>query len=444
MKKIASKILLMAILLAGLNSCTGDDLEYVYDTEVDAGNVKFIKLRADHRTLLPTGRATMRFYAEAYNILELPDYTPTMDGDSVIYKPHVVRDTSLIPQSMLPEGLVRLYDDQGNEYPDFTYSTTDKTPRTVRFHLQAGELRSDEVSVDIRPLPDTTQWRDIEVPIIFHVLNPTEQVGVAQITITESDIDKCIDRLNQVFAGQASTDPNGWNTHITFSPALYDNDGAKLTHPGYHAVTVSSKTAITDDEGYQNYVMEHKELIFDYTRFLNVWVVNNKKGSSSIASAPNVIDNDEHPIPGLTPGTIDAEFPQKATDVGLFVNMSYMINPNQQTDHYEFASTVARHLGLLPTMAYRSLGTTNMVDGDTDYCNDTPYYWNLTQSVFKNNAESTKPGSGTMYFTSYNVMDSYSYKNSITADQCARLQLVLEHCPSRWYWKSRFAFTGRE
>lgn len=425
----------LAALLLGLASCSGNELDFVYDTDVDAGNIKLVKLRSDHPTILPTGRAKMRFYVEAYNILELPDYNPTTVDDSVAYIPHVKRDTSLIPQSMLPEGLVRLYDDQGNEYPDLAFSTTDDTPRTIHFHLQAGELRSNDVSVTVRPLPDTSDWKDIEIPVIFHILNPTQQVGVAQITITEADIDKCIKRLNDVFSGSVSSDPNGFNTHIRFVPAVYDANGAKLNHAGYHAVTVKSTTAITDDEGYQEYVMAHPELIFDYTRFLNVWVVNNSKGSSSIAASPNVIDNAANAIPGLSPGTIDEEFPKKATDVGVFVNMSYIINPNQQTDHYEFATTMARHLGLLTTMAYKSLGQSNMVNGDTDYCADTPFYWNLSQSVFKNNDENETPGPTAMYFTSYNIMDSYSYKNSITADQAIRMRQVLQHCPSRWYWK---------
>lgn len=427
-------VALMA-LLALLASCAGNDLDFVYETDVDAGNIKLVRLRSDHPTILPTGQAKMRFYVEAYNILELPDYSPTTVDDSVIYIPHIKRDTSLIPQSMLPQGLVHLYDDQGNEYPDLTFSTTDTTPRTIRFHLEVGELRSNDVSVTVRPLPDTSDWQDIEIPIIFHVLNPTQQVGVAQITITEADIDKCIDRLNQVFAGRASSDPNGFDTRIQFRPATHDANGAKLTHAGYHAVTVKSTTAITDDEGYQNYVKENPELIYDYTRFLNVWVVNNSKGSSSISASPNVIDAPENAIPGLVPGTIGEDFPVKPTDVGVFLNMSYVVNPNQQTDHYEFATTVARHLGLLTTMAYESLGQSNMVDGDTDYCPDTPYYWNMSQSVFKNNDESETPGPGAMFFTSYNIMDSYSYKNSITLDQTLRMRQVLKHCPSRWYWK---------
>ena len=48
----------------------------------------------------------------------------------------------------------------------------------------------------------------------------------------------------------------------------------------------------------------------------------------------------------------------------------------------------------------------------------------------------------TEYFTSYNVMDRYSWKNSITVDQVARIREHIEKCPSRWMYKSKYALTG--
>ena len=41
-------------------------------------------------------------------------------------------------------------------------------------------------------------------------------------------------------------------------------------------------------------------------------------------------------------------------------------------------------------------------------------------------------------------MDGYSYKNSVSVDQVRRLRTVLDRCPSRWMYKSRFATTGKD
>ena len=67
------------------SACEKDD-DFFFDNLVTVGDIKLIRLRADHNTLLPDGKATMKFYAEAYNIVELPNYTPTYQGDSAIYE----------------------------------------------------------------------------------------------------------------------------------------------------------------------------------------------------------------------------------------------------------------------------------------------------------------------------------------------------------------------
>ena len=63
--------------------------------------------------------------------------------------------------------------------------------------------------------------------------------------------------------------------------------------------------------------------------------------------------------------------------------------------------------------------------------------------MFKNTSKNNIDEPGILYFTSYNVMDRYSYKNSISRDQIKRIRMHLERCPSRWMYKSKFAFTGK-
>lgn len=436
------KILCLMLIPLFIGGCEKDN-DFFLENPVTERNIKLVRLRADHNTLLPDGKATMKFYAEAYNILELPDYTPTYEEDSAIYIPGIVRDTSLIPADLLPTGLFRLLDDSGNEYSDFSFSTTDTQERMIRFHVEAGELTSEEVEIRVRSLPQE-KYEEIEIPLIFHVLNPAKNPSIAPIDVTPETVEKNVMRLNDVFNGKATTDPNGGNARITFRLAEYDNNGIKLEYPGVHYYELSSSDVLKESDDYENYVMSKgNTLMYDYRNYLNIWLINEPRVSSFIVRGPTVIDWPEKPIPGLNAKALPETFPERPTDIGFFVNMSYFVNPLQSADYFEISTVMAQYLGLLTTRGVEAYGETNFVNGDTDYCSDTPYYWNEFSSVFKNNSKGNSTDENTLYFTSYNVMDSYSYKNSITVDQVARIRLHLERCPSRWMYKSKFAFTGK-
>lgn len=437
MKKILYFLIASLILI----SCDQND-DVFFENPVTAGSIKLIRLRADHNMMLPDGKACMKFYPEAYNILELPNYTPDHSGDTTLYIPSVKRDTSLIPEDLLPEGLFRLLDEAGNEYPDFSFSTTDTVERTVRFHLEAGELRSNDLEIRIRPLPKT-EYEEIVIPVVFHILNPASQPSIAPIEITPATIKKNIDRLNAVFNGTVTTDPNGGVAKITFKLAEYDDNGLPMDEPGMHTYEIPKKEELTDEDAYLAYIKSKGSvLMYDYKNFLNIWLINNPVIASSIVTVPTVVDQLPNPIPGSKAELMPTNFPERVTDVGFCINMSYFVNPMQSSDYFEISSIMAQYFGLLSTQVVENSAGTNFIDGDTDYCEDTPYYWNNGLSVFKNNSKSGS-GDNILYFTSYHVMDRYSYKNSISCDQVARIRLNLEYCPSRWMYKSKFAFTGK-
>ncbi len=436
------KVLYIIVMMQFIFACEETE-DFSYDNSVDAGNVKLIRLKADHNMLLPDGKAKMKFYAEAYNILELPDYTPSYDGDSTVYVGGLRRDTSLIPNDLLPQGLFKLVDEFGQEYPDFSFSTDDAKERSVKFHLEAGELVSNEVEITIRPLPEEN-YDTLVIPVVFHVLNPAKQASVAPIKITPEVVYKNIERLNNVFNGSVTTDPNGGCAKIIFRPAIYNDNGIKLDNPGYHAYEIPSSVTFEKDDDYLEYVFSKQSaLMYSFNNYLNIWLINNPQGAASIARVPTVIDRNAKPIPGLDAQVSPYPFPAKATDVGFFINMSYFVNPKRQADYFEISAVMAQYLGLLTTQVIEGYGQTNFVDGDTDYCSDTPYYWKDNSSVFKNTSKNNIDEPGILYFTSYNVMDRYSYKNSISRDQIKRIRMHLERCPSRWMYKSKFAFTGK-
>lgn len=433
---------IVLILLPLLWACENDDFEFIPQTQVDGGSIKLLSLRADHWKMLPDGKATMKFYPEAYNILELPNYTPTYKGDTALYIPSIKRDTSLIPTSMLPEGLIKLYDEEGNEYPDFTFSTANAEPRIVRFHVEAGELRSEDLSIEIRPLP-TQEYEVLEIPVVFHVLNQPSTPGIPAIEIDSSTVYNRIARMNDIFAGKVTTDPNGWDARIKFVPALYDDNGTLLEKPGMHLYEIPSTVVLEEDKDFSAYVFENMDyLIYDYKHFLNIWLINNPKGSSSIVSPPTIIDDPNNPIEGLNAGEEPVPFPSKPEDVGFFVSMSDFVNPRQSTDYFEISTVMGKYLGLLVTQANESSYAANFKNGDTDYCSDTPFYWTNGQSIYKSDYHANLHADDVHSFTSYNIMDGYSYKNSITLDQVNRIRQILERCPSRWMYKSKYALTG--
>ena len=97
-------------------------------------------------------------------------------------------------------------------------------------------------------------------------------------------------------------------------------------------------------------------------------------------------------------------------------------------------------------MFYTDQGNNDkVVDGDNDFCADTYFYYSsYNASIFKNNRLYREDADAEYeWFTSFNVMDNYSRKNSISVDQALRMRHVLKSCPSRWAYKSNWAFTGK-
>ena len=185
-----NRILSFFVLFVLFVSCDHDDK--FYENPVSLSDIKLLSIRADHKMLLPDGKAKMCFYITAFGIKELPDYWAQykgVDNDTIMYDPRVVCDTFKIPEDVIPAGALKLYDESGNEIPDAVYSTTDATERTVYFYAKSGELESEKIAIRIRELPKQ-EYEELVFPVIFHVLNPTEQVGVPSFKITEKVVKK--------------------------------------------------------------------------------------------------------------------------------------------------------------------------------------------------------------------------------------------------------------
>lgn len=440
MNKVLSFLMLLVLFVA----CDDDDK--FYENPVALSDIKLLSVRADHKMLLPDGKAKMQFYISAFGIRESPDYSAQYTGennDTVVYIPRVTRDTFEIPGDAIPDGMLKLYDENGKEMSETTYSTTDATERTMYFYAKSGELESEKIAIQIRKLPEQ-EYEELVFPVIFHVLNAAEKVGVASYEITGEAVQKNIERLNNVFNRLITTDPNGGNARIKFEAAKYGISGEKLPEEGIHKWEVSSSETFEDIEGFEEYVMKNElDLVYDYRHYLNIWLINYPQGGNSFVQTPTVILEGESILGLYAEEWPLSSFPQKPRDVGFFINMSAFLNPMSSSDFFEISNTMGRFFGLLATQVSEDNGVSNIVNGDTDYCPDTYCYWNDASSVFKNTSEKEDAvDEDTEYFTSYNIMDRYSWKNSITVDQVTRIREHIEKCPSRWMYKSKYAFTG--
>ncbi|MFR5661063.1 MAG: hypothetical protein ACLUDU_24830, partial [Butyricimonas faecihominis] len=106
-----NRILSFFVLFVLFVSCDHDDK--FYENPVSLSDIKLLSIRADHKMLLPDGKAKMCFYITAFGIKELPDYSAQykgVDNDTIVYDPRVVCDTFKIPDDVIPVGALKLYD----------------------------------------------------------------------------------------------------------------------------------------------------------------------------------------------------------------------------------------------------------------------------------------------------------------------------------------------
>lgn len=144
----------------------------------------------------------------------------------------------LIPNDILPENYVRVYDSNGNEVIDNVYSAeTDVSGDVIEFYAKAGDVVSNKLSVTIRPLQDES-YEELIIPVIFHFLLPPTITGPT-FDVSVEYLENVLQRMNDVFNRRVTSDPNGGNAKITFKLALYNNAGILLQEPGKHVVQLS-------------------------------------------------------------------------------------------------------------------------------------------------------------------------------------------------------------
>lgn len=449
------KYLIVALLLG---ACEKEKI-VMLDLDATKDEISRIELRADHKILRPDGIAKVEFYPVVYGKKVVDLYNKNEENEYVAEKTEI---EYLIPNDILPPNYVKVYDSNDNELIDNIYSTeTGALGEKIEFYAKAGNVESNRLTVTLREIPDES-YEELVIPVIFHFLLPPTVTGPA-FDVSVEYLESVLKRTNDILNRRVTSDPNGGNAKITLKLALYNNAGIRLEEAGKHVVQLSSSNmsligSYADQNSsslgiaYNKFIMRYRSsYLWDPNKYLNIWVAR-KSGSgdyydlaASQSEFPKVIHSDysTDAIPGLKNlAVVDNYVAADVNDcleVGIILNYESFLSP---TTNYSLARIFGRYCGLFYT---DQNSNNNIVDGDNDYCADTYlYYSGYGTGIFKNNRLYRESEDAEYeWFTSFNVMDNYSRKNSITIDQALRMRQVLKSCPSRWTYKSDWAFTGK-
>ena len=94
----------LLLLMVWFCACSPENTE-IFDLSSSVDDIKLIKLRADHKMLLPDGIAQMEFHVLAYGAQEFTTYEIEEVEGQDQYVIGTSRDTFEIPLDRLPEGI---------------------------------------------------------------------------------------------------------------------------------------------------------------------------------------------------------------------------------------------------------------------------------------------------------------------------------------------------
>lgn len=433
-----------AMLLLG--ACKPDNFAD-FENPIQDENIKLVTLTSDSESLLADGKATMEFRFLAYGIAEVKKLKKEVKGKETIYSEYMQLDTFLIPSDRISPDFIKLYSADGTLIKDNKFRTTALSSAKINFHAKAGNVISNSLAITLREDKVSAAWQEIEIPLMFHIMEPPSAVRPT-FTISVENLQLKVDQLNRVYNNQVAATPNGGNAKIKFVLAKYDLSGRLLAERGMRKVAVVDNMNLA---GYKEVIAKN---LWNPAQYLNVYLCKfadnyNPDGSLSYAAPmPNMILKGASPIPGITAREVPAfnsNEVKDVTDVSIIWSLTEFFDPSRwdKDNALEFSTVMGYHLGLLNTEAKSVYNSSTgkydyvLVNGDSDYCPDTEVYTSVGNfSVFKKALFTDK------LYTAFNIMTGISRKNSITVDQSARIREVLEKCPSRWYYKSKWATTG--
>ena len=257
-----------------------------------------------------------------------------------------------------------------------------------------------------------------------------------------------IDKINNTFSGNVSTNAMGVDTKIRFKAAVYDPYGNKLQEPGINRIYVEKVTDAAKDQ-YKTFIKDQKAL-WPYDKYLNVWLISDRENeydkffyTISRTCIPRYITSGTDPaeIPeGLTLSSIPESWTPTPNEVGILYKLQSiqtMVRSFGEKNENELVNGFGYYLGLLPTWGASSSAKPQ------DYCSDTHKYYGNDNEGYNKNQTAYKLV-GDCFFLAENIMDDpVGVHRSVSQQQAQRMRWILNNSPERSAWKSDYAFTGR-
>ena len=408
-------IIYLFIWFGGILGCTPEEDVIINFSEFEIAK---IELGADHRQLIADGVSTLTLNPMLYKSYK---FKTSQGKDSIVY--------GKIPVDRIADGTIKYFLEDGTPLEGATYKTTDASKGEQGFYITTDNLKSNIFKVTLRQPFDKDAYDTIVYPVVFHIVQEKTKVDLGQGVGTDI-VYYAFNTISHCFARVAAFSPNGADTRIRFRLAEYDPLGKKMTEKGINRYSLSaSELSSLDFNGIKN----NPTICWNYKKYLNIWVIDNK----DVVSTPQYILNtaDLNQITGieLTPLSL-AEIEEQEyslTDIGFVFDAK-----DFATEDVGYATEMGKFFGLLETKNERE-----------DYCDDTFSYrkyvepWNTIGDASNSRLKISTDG---LLFYSVNIMDESTYGNTISMDQVKRIRMITDYCPHRWAWKSQWAFTGHD
>lgn len=423
------KYAIMVLSITCTFACKKTEFDYRNNNDVPVDSIAKIILKANHYNLLADGRAQIEI------------------------KPFLYRGAKLVKvlDDRVKDEWIKYYDINGNEHSRF-FTTDDQSlvGDTLKIYAKIKDIVSDTVEFSIKaPIPEN-EYEEITFPVIFHVVQTKEDIRAFGGKFKAGLIDNYIKRMNYVFSGEVSKNPVGVDTKIRFKAALYDPKGNLLEEPGINRIEVDGSVPSTDK--YKNFIMEDdNNLNWPFDKYINIWLITDSDEAYknfgyqiSKYSIPGQIysgtDMSEKPI-GLSFNEVDHNTwkPEPLMSGIIYkLQLMHVYKYSARYRHYNFdlMHYLGIYFGLLPTHKHSSYSYSK------DYCDDTFNYNHSSRRYLRN--RTPVKSHGNYMFLSENIMDDQvGLHRSISKDQTKRIRWIIENCPGRSAWKSKFAFEGK-
>jgi|GEM_PF-501592 lipoprotein len=395
--------------------------------------IEKVELSADHESLIADGVATLTLNPMLYQTVE--------GKDGEVY--------GRIPTDRISGDMVKYFLEDGTELEGPEYRTTDASKGEVKFYIMANGMKSNLFTVKLREPFAEDEYETITYPVVFHVVQTSESVSGGS-KLDASLIYEFFNTMVNAFERKVVFGPNSVDTRIRFRLAEYTPAGAKMQEKGINRFSMPAMGNdwyyFTEDFEGEIKGFQAKNLLWDYKKYLNIWIIEEATKGISKAATPTFILAGTEPLEGIVPAMQEKTEEEFETvdwsiyDIGMVFDIMQFATGEKLS--WGQLGQVGLFFGLLPT---EYMGNDKI---SSDYCEDTMPYDVYRESWYDNNGNDAnnrlKITENGLLFYSTNIMDTYTFRNAITMDQMKRIRVITDNCPLRWAWKSKWAFTGKE